>query len=310
VRRARSVIFLAAGLTVWLAACAAPPADRPAASAPAAAPATPATTSASGTGAASAGASPAGGHSPAHVLVVVLENKASGQVAGAAGAPWINALMAGSAVFTDAHAVAHPSQPNYLALFSGSTHGVSDDHCPVRLGNAGNLGAQLIAAGRGFTGYSEDLPAAGYRGCSHAGYAAKHNPWVDFDTVPASANQPYSAFPTDYATLPTVAFVIPNLCHDMHNCPVSTGDTWARNNLDGYVRWARDNNSLLIVTFDEDDNAPGNHILTLFAGAGVRPGSYGQRVDHYTVLRTIESWYGLAPLGRAAQAAPITAIWS
>jgi phosphatidylinositol-3-phosphatase len=256
-----------------------------------------------------ASSAPATGHTPAHVLVVIFENKAYEQVAGSVAAPWITGLMGSSAVFTDAHAITHPSQPNYLALFSGSTQAVTDDHCPVDLAGMPNLAEQLVAAGHSFVGYSEDLPKAGYLGCSHAGYAAKHNPWVDFTNVPDSANQPFSAFPADYAALPTVSFVIPNLCHDMHNCSVATGDAWARTHLDGYVRWARQHDSLLILTFDEDDRSADNRILTMFTGAGIRPGSYRQAINHYSVLRTIESWYGLAPLQRAAEAAPITAIW-
>jgi acid phosphatase len=248
---------------------------------------------------------------PEHVVVVVFENRAYRQVVGVSQvAPWIDGLVRSSAVFTDAHAITHPSQPNYLALFSGSTQAVTDDHCPVDLANVPNLGQQLIAAGHTFVGYSEDLPKPGFLGCTHAGYAAKHNPWVDFSNVPDSSNQPFTAFPTDYATLPTVSFVIPNLCHDMHDCSIATGDAWARTHLDGYLQWARQHNSLLILTFDEDDNAPANHILTLFAGAGIRAGQYRQPINHYNVLRTLESLYGLAPLQRAAEAAPITGIWT
>lgn len=87
------------------------------------------------------------GRGPAHLVVVVFENKADQQVAGSATAPWFNTLIASSAVFTDAHAVTHPSQPNYLALFSGSTQGVTDDHCPVRLPGVPNLGQHCSPPG-------------------------------------------------------------------------------------------------------------------------------------------------------------------
>ncbi|MER7274005.1 alkaline phosphatase family protein [Dactylosporangium sp. NPDC000244] len=250
-------------------------------------------------------ASPSSPQGPGHVVVVVFENKSYRQLAGRPEAPYLNTLMTRSAVFTDAHGVAHPSQPNYLALFSGSTQGVTDDHCPVRAGGAPNLAQQLQAAGHTFAGYSEDLPAAGYRGCSRGRYAAKHNPWADFDTVADAANQPFTAWPADPAKLPTVAFVIPNLCDDMHDCGVATGDAWAREHLDPYVRWAEANDSWLIVTFDEDDGGSGNQILTLVAGAGITPGNRSGRVDHYSVLRTIEDRYGLAPLGGAAAATPL-----
>jgi phosphatidylinositol-3-phosphatase len=249
---------------------------------------------------------PAGRRRPDHVVVVVFENKSYSQIAGQPSAPYLNALISRAATFTDAHAVAHPSQPNYLALFSGSTQGVTDDRCEVRLHDQPNLAHQLLDAGLSFAGYSEDLPSPGYSGCGSDGYAAKHNPWVDFDNVPASANLPYAAWPGDLTGLPTVAFVVPNLCHDMHDCAVATGDAWAGTHLDPYLLWANTHNSLLVVTFDEDDDSPGNQILTLIAGAGIRPGLRAGRIDHYTILRTIEDFYGLPPIGAAAQATPVT----
>jgi len=243
-----------------------------------------------------------------HIVVVVLENKAAGQIDGNPGAPYLNALMADSAVLTQSRAVAHPSEPNYLALFSGSTHNITDDHCPVALGDAPNLGRQLIDAGLSFAGYSEGLPSVGFTGCSSGRYAAKHNPWRDFTNLPATVNQPGSAFPSDFTKLPTVAFLIPDLCNDMHDCSVGVGDTWARAHLDSYAQWARDHNSLLIVTFDEDDNASDNHILTFVSGAAVRPGRYSQPIDHYGVLATVEDLVGLKRIGSATTATPMTGI--
>jgi phosphatidylinositol-3-phosphatase len=246
---------------------------------------------------------------PAHVLVVVFENEDAESVVGAPDAPYLTSLAGQSASFTDAHGETHPSQPNYLALFSGSTHGVTDDSCPQRLHGA-NLAGQLLAAGRTFAGYSEGLPHAGFTGCSSGDYARKHNPWVNFPDLPPSVNQPLSALPRDPADLPTVAFVVPDLCNDMHDCGVEAGDEWARDHLAPYLAWAQRNDSLLVVTFDEDEGSSGNHIATILAGPMVRPGEYDQRIDHYSLLRTMEEMYGLAPLGAAADRAPITGVWS
>jgi len=242
---------------------------------------------------------------PDHVVIVMLENKDEGDAL--RQGPYLASLAASGASLTDMHAETHPSQPNYLALFSGGTQGVDDDSCPHTFA-AGNLASELTAAGYTFAGYSEDLPATGFAGCVAGGYARKHSPWTNFRAVPASANQPLSAMPTDYAALPTVSFLIPNLCHDMHDCSVATGDAWARDHLDGYVRWAREHNSVLLVTFDEDDNHSDNRILTFFTGGPIKPGRYAQPVDHYGVLATLEDWYGLPRLGQAATAAPITGI--
>jgi len=163
--------------------------------------------------------------------------------------------------------------------------------------------------GFSFVGYSESMPSDGYTGCTSGNYARKHNPWVDFNDVPAADNLRFTHWPTDFTTLPRVSFVTPNLCSDMHDCSVSTGDTWMRNHIDSYAQWAKTHNSLLIVTFDEDSGTSVNQIATIFYGQHVRPGSYSESVTHYTVLRTLENAFGLAAIGNAATATPITDIW-
>lgn len=245
---------------------------------------------------------------PAHVVVVVEENHSRSQIIGNPDAPYISSLAASGANLTGSHAVAHPSQPNYLALFSGSTQGVDNDSCPHTFGTD-NLGRELLDQGLTFAGYSEGLPNEGFTGCRDGAYARKHNPWSDFSSLPSSTNRTFEQFPRDYASLPTVSFVVPDLDHDMHDGSVSTGDDWLRTNLDGYLRWARTHDSLLVVTWDEADHSRGNQIATVVAGARVTPGEYPTTIDHYDVLRTIEDMYGLRHAGLAADATPITSIW-
>jgi acid phosphatase len=248
---------------------------------------------------------------PDHVLVVVFENKNYEQIIDNPQAPYLTGLAHQGANLTDAHGETHPSQPNYIALLSGSTQGVTNDACPQELGGAPTLVGQLAGAGLSFTGFSEGLPAPGFTGCSSPDgrYARKHAPWVDFTSTPPAANAPLSALPKDDAALPTVSVVIPDMCHDMHDCPVPAGDTWARDNLAGYVQWARSHNSLLVITFDEDDGRSQNHIATVLVGPMVRAGNVAGRADHDTLLRTIEDMYGLPALGGAAHTAPLTGIW-
>ena len=246
---------------------------------------------------------------PEHVLVVIFENEDAENIVGAPEAPYLTSLARSGATFTDAHGVAHPSQPNYLALFSGSTQGVTDDSCPLTF-TGSNLAEELQQAGLSFAGYSEDLPTAGFTGCRAGGYARKHAPWVDFPDVPASANKPYSALPADFAALPTVSFVVPNLCDDMHDCGVAAGDRWAQQHLPDYAAWAQEHHSLLVVTFDEDDGTSANHIATILVGPMVATGTSDQRVDHYSLLRTLEDMYGLPPLGQSAGAAAFTGVWA
>jgi acid phosphatase len=247
----------------------------------------------------------------------------------------------------------HNSQGNYFWLFSGSNQNVGFFDQVPSIGNhpdypfrASSLGEQLIKKGLSFKGYSESLPAIGSeidvdppdcRGESCI-YGRKHVPWISFANVPngatvaISSNLRFADFPSDYATLPTVAFVVPNLNHDMHNGKpadsIPAGDAWLRANLDGYYQWAKTHNSLLIVTFDENDDKDRYHgltnplvtppptyppanehdqhlldlqnrIVTIFAGAHVKPGVYaqGKGITHVNILRTIEAMYGLPKSG-------------
>jgi hypothetical protein len=244
-----------------------------------------------------------------HIVLVMFENKKYSSINGSSSAPYFNSLAAQSAKFTNSFAITHPSQPNYVALFSGATQGVTDDTCPANLGAKANLGRQLIDAGKTFTGYSEAMPSDGYTGCSSGTYRRKHNSWADFSNVPAASNLRYSGFPSDFTQLPTVSFVTPDMCNDMHDCSVGTGDTWLKKNLDAYAQWAKTHNSLLIVTFDEDSGTSVNQIFTTFTGAGVKVGSYSESINHYTVLRTIEASYGLPGIGNAASKSPILDVW-
>ncbi|MFE2413844.1 alkaline phosphatase family protein [Kitasatospora sp. NPDC059408] len=246
---------------------------------------------------------------PDHVVVVLFENTSESSIVGNPQAPYFNQLANTGANFTNSFAIEHPSQPNYLDLFSGSNQGVTDDSCPHSF-STDNEGAQLIAKGLTFKGYSESLPAAGSTVCTSGKYARKHVPWTNFTNVPASASLPFTSFPTDFTQLPTVSWVIPNLCDDIHDCSIPTGDTWLKNNLDAYVQWAKTHNSLLITTFDEDDSAGPNQIATFFNGQQVKPGTYTEQIDHFSVLRTIEDMYGLPYAGAAAQATPITDAWN
>jgi hypothetical protein len=147
---------------------------------------------------------------PAHVVVVLEENHGYSQIIGSPQAPYVNTLASEGASFTKSYAITHPSQPNYLDLFSGSAQGIVDDSCPHTF-SAANLGSELIAAHKTFIGYSEGLPSAGSEVCTSGEYARKHAPWTDFSNVPPSDNQPFTSFPTNYANLPTISWVIPDL---------------------------------------------------------------------------------------------------
>jgi phosphatidylinositol-3-phosphatase len=246
----------------------------------------------------------------AHVVIVIEENRSQANIIGNKSAPFINALAANGANMVQSFAETHPSEPNYLALFAGNTFGVTRDSCPVDGGAAPNLGSELLSAGYTFVGFAEGLPAPGSTVCSAGKYARKHVPWANFSNVPPADSLPFSAFPMgNYAALPTVSFVIPNNDDNMHDGSIPQADAWLNSQLSGYANWAAANNSLLILTWDEDDGGPRNQIPTVFYGAHVRPGTYGEQINHYSVLSTLEQMYGLPKTGYAANAPAITDIW-
>jgi acid phosphatase len=267
-----------------------------------------------------------------HLVVVIEENHAYHEIIGSANAPYINELAKGGVLFSNSHGIGHPSQPNYLALFSGSTQGVTGDDClegktPFK---TPNLGEALLDKHLTFIGYAETMPKAGFLDCNYLSsrvtighlYARKHAPWVNWvgagiNCIPPSCSLPLSNFPKDFAKLPTVSFLIPNMDNDMHNIGLSgdanairRGDHWLKDHLAEYAAWAKKHNSLLIVTFDEDDYVSKNEntIPTIFYGAKLISGEYKEQINHYNVLHTVESMYGLT-ISDNVVAPPIGGIW-
>jgi phosphatidylinositol-3-phosphatase len=253
-----------------------------------------------------------------HVVVIVFENKEYDQVIADHAAPTFAALTRRYALLTDYRGVAHPSLPNYLALVSGATHGVTSD-CTDCVVHARNLADTLARAGRSWKTYAEGLPSSGFTGPWTGRYAKKHDPFLYFSDVIGNPDRlrrvvPLTAFRADLRAhrLPDFSLVVPDLCHDMHDCPVSTGDHW----LAGFLRPLLSAGVLaggaVFVVFDEGTSSAGGggHVPALVLGPTVRAGVRAtQPLDHYSLLRTIEDSWHLARLGRSAAASPITGIW-
>ncbi len=244
---------------------------------------------------------------PDHIVIVVEENKHFTQIIDNPDAPFINSLARQGMLFTQSYGVTHPSQPNYLALFSGSTYGLTSNACPLEL-KGHNLASSLLVKGLSFASYSESMPETGFEGCSYGAYQRKHNPTANWEGL-ATLNLPLSAFPQDYNLLPTVAIVIPDQLNDMHDGSIAQGDAWLAEKIGPYAKWAMTHNSLLIVTWDEDDGSADNRVATLFYGPMVKQGSSAQRINHYHILRTIEDIFSLPYLGKSKIALPVSNIW-
>jgi hypothetical protein len=242
-----------------------------------------------------------------HVVVIVLENKARGAVLGNRAAPAFNAFARGGAVLSGYRGVAHPSLPNYLALVSGSTHGITSD-CTSCVVNGPSLADALDAKGLTWKTYAEGLPRPGWTGPSLGRYAKKHVPFLYFRSVLGNPGRRNVVPLTQYSPrrLPDFAFVVPNLCHDMHDCSVAVGDAWLRRFVPPLLKVK---GTAVFVIFDEA-YAPGNGVPALALGPLVRPGSrFGAPMTHYGLLRTIEDGLGLPRLGRSARVGPVTGIW-
>jgi phosphatidylinositol-3-phosphatase len=249
----------------------------------------------------------------AHIAVIVMENHEYGDIIGSSSAPYINSLARRYGLATGAYAITHPSLPNYLALTGGSTFGISSDCTDCTVG-ATSLVDQLEQAHLSWRGYMEDLPAPCFTGASAGEYAKKHDPFAYYTRIASSPRRcanivPLTRLSADEhaARLPRFLWIAPNLCHDMHDCPVSTGDRFLSGLVPPMLR-ALGPGGVLFLTWDEGSTnagccrlASGGHVVTIVAGPGVRPGARLARPsDHYSVLQTIEDLLGLRRLRGAA----------
>lgn len=252
---------------------------------------------------------------PDHVVIVIEENHSYAQIMDKRNnVSYIHALAKRGMLFTESYGVSHPSQPNYLALFSGSTQGITNDAC-LRSFDNDNLASALLDGGFSFATYSESLPATGDLSCGAGAYQRKHNPAANWQgtRLPAELNKRFADFANlprgDFSKLPTVSFVIPDQNNDMHDGSFEAADQWLKTRIAPYVDWAYKHNSLLILTWDEDDFRAENHIVTILAGPMVNAGTSAQRIDHYNVLRTLLDFYGLPALGASRDAEAIKGVW-
>lgn len=237
-----------------------------------------------------------------HVFVIVLENRSYAQVSGSG---YIAQLASQYSYATNYHGVAHPSLPNYLALTSGTTWGITDDGWhPLP---AGGLGAQLTAAGISWRAYMEGMN----NGCFRSGYpyALKHNPFAYYGGACPPQVVPFSQFSSDMATdVPQFVWITPDLCHDGHDCSNATVDGWLAQTVPTILAtdaWKR--SGVLYITWDEGEDSA-NSVLTLVVHPRPILRTSNRPYNHYSLLATIEDGLGLPLLGEAAHATPMSAL--
>ena len=230
---------------------------------------------------------------PNHVIFLWLENKDFDTIIGNSNAPFINSLIKKGTLFTNTHAITHPSYPNYVAFFAGDPNGIKDDACiDSTTLSTPNLYTILKHVRKSFAWYSEDLPATGSKVCIYDNYAAKHNPTSIFNNVQGSANKRFADFPTKYNQLENVVCISPNIVNDMHSGSIKQGDDWVKKHLASLIDWCTRHNSIFIIYFDESGVNPDNRIPVIAIGKQVQAGFKSDTwYDHYSWTKTVSAMF-------------------
>lgn len=237
---------------------------------------------------------------PDKVIVVWFENHGYKSIVGSPNAPYINSLIPLGTLFDSSYAFTHPSYPNYIYWFSGSTQGVTNDNCinttPYTYPNLySSLDTQRIK----FCWYNESMPSLGFKGCTSYPYVEKHNPTTIFTNVRDSANKPFSMFnwqdtsSTNMAKLERVTCITPNMQNDMHDGTILQADTWLKNNLGKLISYAQNHNYIVVIYYDESETTLDNRLPVIAIGGMVKKGYVSKKkYTHLSWLRTICSYYG------------------
>jgi hypothetical protein len=239
---------------------------------------------------------------PRHVFMIVMENKSPDE---ALSGPFTASLAASYGEASNYRAVTHPSVPNYLALTSGSTWGISDDSYHVLPRQ--DIGDQLTQAGVSWRAYMEGL---GSGGCldSPVPYDPGHNPFAYYGGGCPANVVPLTLLAADLGgNTPLFSWITPDMCHDEHSCDVSVGDSWLRQTVGMITRskaWT--SNGVLFIVWDEDDGSAENRVLSLVVAPHQSHHASSQPYTHYSLLATIEDLLGVGRLGQAAGAKAMT----
>ena len=245
--------------------------------------------------------SPSTSPTPSHVFVIVMENRSYSE---AIAGRYTAQLAKQYGVATNYRGITHPSLPNYLAMTSGSTWGVTDDGFHAL--PAGGLGSQLTGAGVSWRAYMEGMG----NGCfnSRYPYALKHNPFAYYGSACPAQVVPFTQFAPDIAgpDVPRFVWITPGLCNDGHDCSTAVADDWLAKTVPTILATsAWKEGGVLFLTWDEGEDRA-NSVLTIVIHQDPKIHTSGAAYDHYSLLATIEDELGVARLGAAAKASPMT----
>jgi len=257
---------------------------------------------------------PKGGPSFNHVFIVVEENTDYNNVIGSSSMPYLNGLAQQYGLATQYYANTHPSIGNYFMMTVGKIITNNDNYATVVTDD--NVVRQLLAAGKTWKAYAEDLPSVGYTGGDVGNYARKHNVIALLSDVVNNSVQrnklvPFTQFATDLANnaFPNYSFIVPNLCNDAHDCSLSIADTWLQTNIDPLVKSAQfQQDGLLIILFDEaggDNTNGGGRVAWVVVSAQAKPGYQSTRLyQHASTLRLSLQALGVTRFPNGTASAP------
>jgi phosphatidylinositol-3-phosphatase len=241
-----------------------------------------------------------------HVVVIVMENHSYSEIIGSSDAPYINRLAKQCGLATNYYAISHPSLPNYIALTSGTTAGISDDGPPAshRLTND----SIFLQTRSSWRSYEESMPS----NCdltNASSYAVKHNPAAYYTNVRRACSKQDVSLASPPSFSASYTFVTPNLCNDMHDCSVSTGDRWLKKFIPKALASPqyRDGSLVLFLTWDEDS---GTNVPLVVVGPTVPAGlRVSTKLTHYALLRTAEELFGKRCLAHACTAQTLRGVF-
>ena len=245
------------------------------------------------------------------LLVFVVENHSLAQMR--AGMPYTFGQAQRYGYATHYQAIRHPSLPNYISIVSGRTHGVTDDKPPAshRLHGRSVFG-EALRTGKTATVYADGMP----RRCATTNggnrYAVRHNPWTYFVDERRACQRHdvgLDRLAPDIAAgrLPNVGMVIPNTCHDAHDCSLTTADDWFRAWL-GKIYAGTDWKSghlAVVLTADEDDRVSHNTVLTVLIHPSQRHRVVTTSLTHYSLAQLYADVARTPPLNQARHATSI-----
>jgi len=267
-----------------------------------------------GTSAITVPAPSSGGPRFNHVFIVVEENTDYANVIGSVSMPYLNSLAQQYGVATQYYADTHPSIGNYFMLATGQIVTNNDSYSSIV--SVDNVVRELVAAGKTWKSYAEDLPSVGFTGATSGGYARKHNVFallsdVANDPIQVTNLVPFTQFATDLAngTLPAYSNIVPNLCNDAHDCPLSTADAWLKNNIDPLIKSAQfQQDGLLLILFDEAGGDPshgGGRVAWIAVSGKSKPGYQSTSLyQHASTLRLSLKVLGVTAYPSSAATAP------